>query len=77
MRRVSCSVKYRGTVVHWNAERGFGFVQRDTDQREIFVHISEVDEAYESLVLGQRIEFEIAESERKPGHPKCVNVDVV
>lgn len=74
---MSASVKYRGSVVHWNAERGFGFVQRDTDQREIFVHISEIDAAYESLALGQRVEFETAESERKPGHTNCINVDVV
>ncbi|WP_439925587.1 cold-shock protein [Nitrobacter sp. JJSN] len=74
---MSSSVKYRGTVVHWNLSKGFGFVQRDTDQREIFVHISEIDEAYDQLTRGQRVEFEIAESEQKPGHPECVCVDVV
>lgn len=74
---MSASVKYRGSVVHWDAERGFGFVQRDTDQAQIFAHISEVDDAYEDLAIGQRVEFEIAESNRKPGYPMCVAIDVI
>ena len=69
--------KHRGTVPHWNEAKGYGFVRRESDQASIFVHISEVDEAYDALRRGQRVEFETAESERKPGHPMCVNVDVI
>ena len=74
---MSSSVKYRGTVTKWFEARGFGFVQRDSDQVQIFAHIDEVDDAFDALKVGQRVEFEIAESDRKPGYPMCINIDVI
>jgi cold shock CspA family protein len=33
-----------GVLVHWNLDRGFGFVRSDDDGREFFVHVSSFDE---------------------------------
>jgi cold shock CspA family protein len=70
------NVRVQGTVSKW-FDNGYGFTRRDGDQKEVFAHINEVDESLETLSPGQRVEFEIAESERKPGYPECVNIDVI
>ena len=69
--------KFTGTVTKWFDARGFGFIRRDTDGAEIFGHIDEVDEAFDALKPGQRVEFSVFESERKPGYPACSNIDVI
>jgi CspA family cold shock protein len=74
---VNDSIKFTGTVTKWFDARGFGFIRRDQDQIEIFGHIDEVDDAFDALNVGQRVEFEIAESDRKPGYPMCINIDVI
>jgi CspA family cold shock protein len=52
--------KATGTVKFFNAMKGFGFVQRDDGQPDVFVHISAVERAGMSdLNEGDRIEFDI------------------
>jgi hypothetical protein len=36
-----------------------------------------IDEAYEALQVGQRVAFEVVESDRKPGYSQCINIDVI
>ncbi|WP_438277976.1 cold-shock protein [Nitrobacter sp.] len=66
--------KFTGTVSFWNEDRGFGFIQRASDRASFFAHISDVDEAFDSLAQGQRVEFAIADSDRKPGHLQAIDV---
>jgi cold shock CspA family protein len=75
--RCVITTKFTGTVTKWFEARGFGFIRRDRDQIEIFGHIDHVDEAYDALQAGQRVAFEVVESDRKPGFPMCVNIDVI
>jgi len=52
-----------GTVKWFNPTKGFGFIQPDNGGKDVFVHISAVQQAgMESLEEGQRIEFQV-----KPG----------
>ena len=52
--------KATGVVKFFNAMKGFGFVQRDDGQPDVFVHISAVERAGMSgLNEGDRIEFDI------------------
>ncbi|MBK8631224.1 MAG: cold-shock protein [Sphingomonadales bacterium] len=52
--------KATGTVKFFNAMKGFGFVQRDDGQPDVFVHISAVERAgMSNLNEGDRIEFDI------------------
>jgi cold shock CspA family protein len=43
---------FTGTVKRWFAMRGFGFVQRDDGQRDIFLHISQLPDGRETLSRG-------------------------
>jgi cold shock protein len=62
-----------GTVKFFNAMKGFGFVQRDDGQPDVFVHISAVERANMStLNEGDRIDFDIEVDAR--GKYAAVNI---
>ena len=49
----------QGTVKWFNAEKGFGFIQREGGE-DVFVHFSSIQgEGYRSLEEGQRVEFDV------------------
>lgn len=53
-----------GTVKWFNAEKGFGFIERENGG-DVFVHFSAIaEDGYKSLEEGQSVEFEIVEGER-------------
>ena len=53
-----------GTVEWFNAEKGFGFIERENGG-DVFVHFSAiVEDGYKSLEEGQSVEFDIVEGER-------------
>ncbi|MBM6130752.1 cold-shock protein [Staphylococcus epidermidis] len=53
-----------GTVKWFNAEKGFGFIERENGG-DVFVHFSAiVEDGYKSLEEGQSVEFNIVEGER-------------
>ncbi|MBU0438833.1 cold-shock protein [Staphylococcus casei] len=53
-----------GTVKWFNAEKGFGFIERENGS-DLFVHFSGIAaEGYKSLEEGQKVEFDITEGQR-------------
>jgi CspA family cold shock protein len=55
----------QGTVKWFNAEKGFGFIAQDDGGNDVFVHHSEIDAGgFRSLDEGQRVEFEIRQSDK-------------
>jgi len=51
----------RGTVKWFNAEKGFGFIQKE-DGNDIFVHFSGiVSDGYKTLAEGATVEFSVTE----------------
>jgi CspA family cold shock protein len=49
-----------GTVKFFDASKGFGFIQPETGEKDVFVHISAVQNAgMDTLSEGQRISFEV------------------
>ncbi len=49
-----------GSVKWFNAQKGFGFIQPDDGSRDVFVHISAVEQAgLSNLVEGQKLSFEL------------------
>ena len=48
-----------GTVKWFNAEKGFGFIERE-DGDDLFVHYSAIQTSgYRTLEEGQRVEFDV------------------
>lgn len=53
-----------GTVKWFNAEKGFGFIERK-DGDDVFVHFSGIaTDGYKTLEEGQKVEFDITEGQR-------------
>lgn len=49
-----------GTVKFFDAVKGFGFIQPESGEKDVFVHISAVQSAgMDSLSEGQRVSFEV------------------
>jgi CspA family cold shock protein len=50
----------QGTVKWFNAEKGYGFIERENGD-DVFVHFSAIQgDGYRSLEDGQRVEFDVA-----------------
>ena len=65
-----------GTVKFFNGERGYGFIKPDDGARDVFVHVTAVEQAgLKTLTEGQRISFDV-EPDKKGKGPKAVNLVV-
>ncbi|MGO9172681.1 MAG: cold-shock protein [Rhodomicrobium sp.] len=54
-----------GTVKWFNSQKGFGFIQPDNGNKDVFVHISAVERAgLYSLNEGQKVTFDIVADSR-------------
>jgi len=61
-----------GTVKFFNVTRGFGFISPEDGSKDVFVHISAVEQAGMSqLTEGQKVNFEVQPDARGP---KAVNL---
>ncbi|MDB5597264.1 MAG: cold-shock protein [Hyphomicrobiales bacterium] len=48
-----------GTVKWFDATKGYGFIQPDQGSKDVFVHISAVEQAgFRSLTEGQKVEYQ-------------------
>lgn len=57
-----------GTVKWFNDQRGYGFITPDNGDGDLFVHHSAIQgmSGRVTLTEGQKVEFEIGESEKGP-----------
>ena len=56
----------QGTVKWFDTKKGFGFIKSE-DGSKIFVHYSQIQkEGFKGLKRGQKVTFEIFESDRGP-----------
>jgi CspA family cold shock protein len=56
----------QGTVKWFNAEKGFGFIEREGGD-DVFVHFSAIQsEGFKSLDEGQKVTFDVEKGARGP-----------
>ena len=61
-----------GTVKWFNSQKGYGFIQPENGDKDVFVHISAVERAgISSLSEGQRLSFDIERDKRSGKVAAC------
>jgi CspA family cold shock protein len=64
-----------GVVKWFNGEKGYGFIARDNEEKDVFVHFSAINaEGFRTLREGQRVEFEVVQGEKGP---QAQNVEII
>ncbi|HMD24270.1 MAG: cold-shock protein [Streptosporangiaceae bacterium] len=64
----------QGTVKWFNPDKGYGFIAVDGG-KDVFVHFSAIQsDGYRTLEEGQRVEFEITQSDRGAQADKVIVV---
>jgi len=61
-----------GTVKWFNQSKGFGFIEREGDEKDLFAHKTEVEG---DINDGDKVEFDIGESEKGPNATKVKRVE--
>jgi CspA family cold shock protein len=66
----------KGTVKWFNTQKGFGFIQPESGNKDVFVHISAVERAgMGTLNEGQKVSFDIV-ADRRTGKSAAENLGV-
>jgi cold shock protein len=64
----------KGTVKWFNSQKGFGFIQPESGNKDVFVHISAVERAgMSALNEGQKVIFDIV-ADRRTGKSAAENL---
>jgi cold shock protein len=67
----------RGTVKWFNNQKGYGFIQPEGGDKDVFVHISAVERAgMSTLNEGQKVSYEIV-TDRRTGKSAADNLRAV
>ena len=54
-----------GTVKWFSNEKGYGFIEREGGEADVFVHFSAIaGEGYKSLTEGQHVSFEVVQGDK-------------
>ncbi|HBG01668.1 MAG TPA: cold-shock protein [Firmicutes bacterium] len=64
-----------GKVKWFNAEKGYGFIERDDGEGDVFVHFSAIQqEGFKALQEGESVEFEIVSGDRGPQAANVIKI---
>ncbi len=64
-----------GKVKWFNAEKGYGFIEREDGEGDVFVHFSAIqEEGFKTLQEGETVQFDIVSGDRGPQASNVVKV---
>lgn len=53
-----------GNVKWFNTMKGYGFIQRESGEKDVFVHKNAIRNRFEELKEGDRVEFNVVQGEK-------------
>jgi CspA family cold shock protein len=62
------SERQTGTVKWFNDSKGYGFIECDSGDKDVFVHYSAIESqgGFRTLQEGQRVEFSVEQGKKGP-----------
>ena len=64
-------MSFKGKVKWFNGKKGYGFIERDDKEKDVFVHASSVRESgLKFLNEGDELTFEVADGDKGPSAVK-------
>lgn len=64
--------RLKGTIKYWNGRKGFGFIEPDNEDKQVFVHIKAFTERKGKPSIGQELTYTLSADEQ--GRPRAENV---
>jgi len=61
-----------GRIKFWNDEKRFGFIRPDEGPPDLFFHASDMIGGDADVAYGDRVTFQVRDSERKPGVERSI-----
>ncbi len=62
---VSAMARVKGKVKWFNEKKGFGFLEQESGDKDVFVHFSAIQsDGFRTLKEGQEVEFDIEEGQK-------------
>ena len=60
-------MRLKGKVKWFNSKKGYGFIEREDKEKDVFIHVSALrDAGMKGLEEGQALTFDIAEGPKGP-----------
>jgi cold shock protein len=54
----------QGTIIQFNVDRGYGFIEQDTGGDDVFVHFADLPDPATSARRGTRVEYNVLRNDR-------------
>ncbi|AMA07927.1 cold shock domain-containing protein [Picosynechococcus sp. PCC 73109] len=67
--------RYKGRIIKWKEDKGFGFLRSDSLEKDVFLHISEIQDARRSPKVGNILYFNVKLETQ--GKLKAINASYV
>ena len=55
-----------GRVKYYNSAKGYGFIAQDTGEKDVFLHISAIQDGHDEIRVGQYVRYEVDAGDRGP-----------
>ena len=55
-----------GRVKYYNSNKGYGFIAQDTGEKDVFLHISAIQDGGDEIYVGQYVRYEVAAGDKGP-----------
>ena len=65
----------QGTISKLISDKGFGFISREGEEKDLFFHTTEVNGSFEDLREGDAVTFEVGEGPKGPNATGVTKVD--
>ena len=65
-------MRKNGKIVYWNHKKGYGFIEPDSGDERVFVHITSLSNKERRPKINQEVSY--AQSEDKQGRARAINV---